>query len=143
MKKTLLIIAFIAALPAATLFAAPSPMREGNWEITVKMDMEGMPFPMPPMTVTHCITKEDLKDPKKTLPSSSDKKNECTTKDYSVSGTSVTWKVTCQDGSTGSGKMTYKGGTSYSGTMTMVNAGKKRGSKMVQHISGKRIGDCK
>ena len=143
MKKIALIIAFIVALPVPTLFAAPSAMQEGNWEITVKMDMEGMPFPMPPMVATHCITKEDLKDPKKTLPSSSKKKDDCTVKDYSVSGNKVTWKMQCKDGSTGSGEMIYKGATAYSGTMTMETAGKKRNSKMVQHISGKRVGDCK
>lgn len=144
MTKTGLIITFIVALPVATLFAAPATMQEGKWEVTMKMEMEGAPFPMPPMVFTQCITKEDLKDPKKTLPTSSDKKDDCTVKDYAVSGSKVTWKMQCKDGSTGSGEMVYKGKTSYTGVMKMETANGKRGaSKIVQNISGKRIGDCK
>lgn len=144
MTKTGLIIAFTVALPAATLFAAPSTMQEGKWEVTMKMEMEGAPFPMPPMVFTQCIKKEDLKDPNKTLPGSSDKKKDCTVKDYAVSGSKVTWKMQCKDGSAGSGEMIYKGTTSYSGVLKMETVDKKhRASKMVQHISGKRIGDCK
>jgi hypothetical protein len=144
MTKTGLLIAFIVSLSAATLFAAPSAMQEGKWEVTMKMDMEGAPFPMPPMVFSQCITKEDLKDPKKTLPGSSDKKNDCTVKDYAVSGSKITWRMQCKDGSTGSGEMVYKGTTSYSGTLKMTTTDKKHGtSKIVQHISGKWIGACK
>jgi len=110
----------------------------------MKMEMEGAPFPMPPMVFTQCVTKEDLKDPKKTLPGSSDKKKDCTVKDYAVSVSKVTWRMQCKDVSNGKGEMVYRGTTSYSGTLKMETTGKKRGrSKMVQHISGKRIGDCK
>jgi hypothetical protein len=37
-------------------------MQEGIWEATIEIKMEGMPFPMPPVTskVTQCITKKDL-----------------------------------------------------------------------------------
>lgn len=144
MKKTGLIIAFIAALPAAALFAAPAAMQEGKWEVTMKMDMPGAPFPMPPIVFTQCITKEDLKDPKRTVPNSPGKKNDCTVKDYVVSGGKVTWNMQCKNGSTGSGEMLYKGSTSYQGTLTMLTPDKKHGSsKMVQHVSGRRVGSCK
>jgi len=144
MIKTGLIVAFLVALTAPTLFAAPSIMQEGKWEVSMKMELEGAHFPVPPMVSTQCITKEDLKDPNKMLPSSSNKKNDCIVMDYLVKGSTVTWKMHCKDGSTGSGDLLYKGKTSYSGTLTIEPVDKThRTSKMVQHISGKRIGDCK
>ncbi|HUI46501.1 MAG TPA: DUF3617 family protein [Nitrospirota bacterium] len=127
---------------AAPLFAAPATMQDGNWEITMKMDMAGMPFALPPMVTTHCYTKEDINDSKKTIPSTS-QKNDCEKKDVTVVGNKVTWKMQCKDGSTGSGEMEYKQ-TSYSGMMTLEKADKKGGtSKIIYHMSGKRIGDCK
>ena len=52
MTKIVLVIAIIGALTAATLFAAPSTMQEGKWEVTMKMAMEGAPFAMQPMVFT-------------------------------------------------------------------------------------------
>jgi hypothetical protein len=128
---------------AAPLFAGPVTMQEGNWEITMKMDMAGMPFAMPPMVTTHCYTKEDIKDSKKTIPNTSQKKNDCERKDVKVAGNKVTWTMQCKDGSTGSGEMEYKQ-TSYNGMMTLEKRDNKGGtSKIVYHMSGKRIGDCK
>lgn len=138
-----LIVFLIALLTAAVtpIFAAPAAMQEGNWELTMKMDMTGMPFAMPPVVVNHCYTKQDLQDMKKTIPSASGK-NECETKDVNVAGDKVTWKIQCKDGTTGSGEMVQKK-TSYNGTMTMESAKSKGASKMVYHMSGKRTGECK
>jgi hypothetical protein len=55
---------------AALLFAASPDMKTGKWQVTMKMEMEGAPFPMPPVVYTQCITKDDLKDAKKTTPNS-------------------------------------------------------------------------
>jgi hypothetical protein len=134
------LVLFVAVAPLA---AAPAAMQEGNWELTMKMEMTGMPFPMPPVTVNHCYTKEDVKDSKNTIPSTSKKKDDCETKDVKVVGNKVTWKVQCKDGSTGSGEMESKQ-ASYNGMMTMEQPDKKGGkSKIVYHMSGKRTGDCK
>jgi len=143
MKTIVLVIAVLMLLPA-TLPAAPAKMQEGKWEITVKSEMEGVPFPMPPMTHTQCITKEDQKDVKKTLPSASTKKDECEVKSHKVEGSKVSWRVQCKDGSSGTGEMAYKA-ASYTGTLTMVTTKNKEqgASKIVQHITGTRIGDCK
>jgi len=136
-----ILIALVLSTTAA--FGAPANMQAGMWEITIKMDMAGAPFPMPPMTVKQCVTKDDLKDGRKTLPSSSDKKNDCEVADYKAAGNKVSWKMLCKNGSSGIGEMLYQG-TSYSGTMTMTQKNNKGGtSKMVQHYNGKRIGECK
>jgi hypothetical protein len=136
---TILAVLLVAATP---LFAAPA-MQEGKWEISVKMDMPGMPFPMPPMVTTHCYSKEDVKDTTKTLPSSSKKKDDCEVKDMKVNGNKVTWKMQCKDGTKGHGEAEYKK-SSYTSVLTLETKDKKNGtSTVVQHISAKRVGDCK
>ena len=39
-------------------------MREGNWEVTMKMSMPGMGMEMPPMKQTSCVTAAMIKDPR-------------------------------------------------------------------------------
>jgi hypothetical protein len=125
------------------LFAASPDMQAGKWEVTMKMEMEGAPFPMPPIVYTQCITKDDLKDGKKTVPTSSKNKDDCEVKDYKVSGNKTTWRMKCKDGSTGTGEMTSKG-SSYNGVIKLETNDRQHGkSRIVQRISGKRIGDCK
>jgi len=51
MRTLVLAIALLVLVPA-TLFALPAKMQEGQWEITVRVEMEGVPFPMPLMTGT-------------------------------------------------------------------------------------------
>jgi hypothetical protein len=141
--KTICLAAFLVLISAVALFAASPDMKTGKWQVTMKMEMTGAPFPMPPITFTQCITKDDLKDPKKTVPSSSKNKSDCEIKDYKMSGKKATWRMQCKDGSTGKGEMTYKN-TSYNGVITMESMDRKHGkSEIVQRISGKRIGDCK
>lgn len=143
MRHVGLLVVLILCVIAAPASAAPAAMQEGKWEISMKMEMPGMPFAMPPITVTHCYTKEDVKDSKKTIPSASDKKDDCVTKDVKVEGNKVTWKVQCKDGSTGSGEMVHKQ-NSYTGKMTMETVDKKQGkTKSTYNMSGKRVGDCK
>jgi len=125
----------------AVLFAASNNMREGKWEVTMDMNIEGMPFTMPAVTHTQCITKKDLEDNKKTLPSAGKNEN-CEVKNYKVNGNTVTWETVCKDGTKGSGEITYKG-DSYTGTMKMDTIDKKgKKSKISYKIKGVRKGDC-
>jgi hypothetical protein len=138
-----LLFVLMLVVAVTPLIAAPATMQEGNWEITMKMEMAGMPFAMPPVTVTHCYTKDDVKDSKKTIPSTSQKKDDCEAKDVKVIGNKITWRVQCKDGSTGTGEMEQKQ-SSYAGKMTMEVVDKNKGkSKMAYQVSGKRLGDCK
>lgn len=136
-------------LAAATLsggaHAAAPNMKEGLWEITMKMDMPGMPAGMKPQVVQQCFTKKDLEDPRKTAPSGGDPKdNRCQMTDYKVQGNTATWAMACkgEDAMTGSGTATYSG-TSYSGTnkMTMKRSGQAQ--TMTMHYSGRHLGECK
>ncbi|MDX9709788.1 MAG: hypothetical protein RBT64_09555 [Trichloromonas sp.] len=38
-------------------------MQDGQWEITTRVEMPGIPVQIPPMTVSQCITQKDLIPP--------------------------------------------------------------------------------
>ncbi len=102
------------------------------WEITTKMEMEGMPaMPMPASKV--CIPKGQEKDPNRAVP---EDKN-CKTSDVKVSGNKMSWKMKCEgkDAMSGSGEMIFGDGT-YSGKMKMHD----KDGDMVMVYNGKRIG---
>lgn len=142
--KTKLLVALLplVALSPAPASAAPAAMQPGLWEITMKMEMPGMPIAMPPQTIQHCYTKKDLEDGKNTVPQSEDKN--CKITDYKIQGNTVTWSVICtgENAMSGSGTMTMAA-TSYSG---MIKAKMKEGGQtmeMTQRLAGKRLGECK
>ena len=139
MKKGIMLSLFMLLVSAPALFAAPPNMQEGKWEITMAMEVEGVPFPMPPMKHTQCITKKDLEDNKKTLPSGSNKKDDCEVKDMKTAGNTTTWSLVCKDGTRGTGEITYKG-TTYTSTMKLVTSD---GARTTNKITARRIGDCK
>lgn len=139
--KRIIITSAVVLFFIAAIFAASNNMKEGKWEISMDMEMAGLPFKMPAVIHTQCITKKDLEDNKKTLPSAG-KNEDCEVKNYKVSGNTVTWETVCKDGTKGSGKITYKG-DSYSGTMTMETIDKKGKKSTVNYkIKGQRKGDC-
>lgn len=123
--------------------AAPN-MKEGLWEITVKMDMPGMPSDMPPQTMQRCITQKDFTDPQKMSPGADSKNDRCEMTDYKLQGNTATWKMACrgENAMTGTGSVTYSG-TSYTGANKMSM---KQGSEMMNmtmNYTGKYIGACK
>jgi len=129
------LIILMAAISISCADSGPN-MKEGLWEITTKMQMQGMD--MPPVTHTQCITKNDL------VPQGSQQPGqECKITDVKTSGNTVTWTMKCtgQGGEViGSGEITYSGDR-FKGTMTITMS---RGNmEMSSHLSGKRIGKCK
>jgi hypothetical protein len=125
----------------AVIFAASNKMKEGKWEITMDMNIPGMPFKMPSAIHTQCITKKDIEDNKNTLPSAGKNEN-CEVKNYKVNGNTVTWETVCKDGTKGSGEITYKG-DSYTGKMKMETIDKKGKKSTIDYkIKGQRKGDC-
>jgi hypothetical protein len=120
--------------------AAAVNMQEGEWENTVEMKMEGMPFAIPPVKTTQCMTKEDY------VPKQKEGKGNCTVKNQKVTGNKVTWSQECIDESgaktEAQGEITYSG-SSYKGTMSMKTrdeSGEVMTSTAV--MNGRRIGAC-
>ena len=67
MRVRAAIVTAAALAVCATLFAQ-GPRKDGEWEITMKMDMPGMPMQMPPIVTKKCISAADANDPLKTMP---------------------------------------------------------------------------
>ncbi|HET7437402.1 MAG TPA: DUF3617 family protein [Thermoanaerobaculia bacterium] len=126
---------FAVALLALPAMAA-SPQKPGKWQVKMEMEMPGMPFKMPPVTTTICVTEEDLANPDKAVPK--DPKSDCKVGDYKVDGNKVTWTVECpKQKVTGEGEITYDNET-YSGTMKMHMGEQEMSTK----YSGKYLGAC-
>ena len=132
----------LVALAGAAI-AAQSPIRPGQWEVVMQMDMPNMPVKMPEMKTTQCVTPEQAKDPASALPSGPQAgrggKSDCKVSDYNVTGNTVTWKMACTTpmAVTSTGEMTFTD-DSYNGTMKMNTAQ----GDMAMKVSGKRLGDC-
>ena len=125
------------AMAWTALAQTQSPMRPGNWQVTMKMNMPGME--MPPMTQTHCVTAEMLKDPQSALPKGP-QGGDCKVSDYKFTDSTATYKVTCTQPTpmTMLGEMKYSGTDSYTGTMTMD----ANGQKLSMNFDAKRLGEC-
>jgi hypothetical protein len=125
-----------------TVFADVN-MQEGNWETTIEMKMEGMPFTMPPVIskVTQCITKKDL------VPKTANKDQKCDIKDQKITGNKVSWKMVCVDKNgtmEGQGEITYAG-NSYQGTVktrTTTKDKPKEAMTSTMKMKGRRLGAC-
>ena len=138
-KSMNILLAGIAALllsghGAGVLADAPN-MKDGLWEMTIKMEMAGMPMEMPEMKHTQCITKDNA------VPDTSQPDQKCEMISNKVSGDTVTWEMECdtpQGPAHSKGTITYHGDT-FDGTVNMTMGQ----MVMTQKMSGRRIGDCK
>jgi len=137
MKRLALTVVLVAS--AALLSAQDNPMRPGQWEVAMQMQMAGMS--MPEMKTTHCITPEQLaKDPASGLPNGVQRgQDSCKVSDYKQTGNTVTWKMACSEPQplTADGELTFAG-DAYTGTITMMMPQGAMSMKM----NGKRLGDC-
>ena len=140
MKRPLvLVVVFAVAVTASSVTAQKSPMRPGRWEVTMQMEMPGLPVAMPPMKNVRCVTQQEIDSPNKGLPSGSKNPNECKVSDYKESGNTITWTMACtgQQPMTGTGELKFAG-DSYDGLVKMT----MEQQQMSMKISGKRLGDC-
>ena len=137
MKIYKLVFALIVCSLSTLAFAA-SPAKPGKWEMTMQMEMTGMPMKMPAHTVTYCLTKEEAENPEKLAPEQQRKNSDCKRTDLNINGNTVSWKVECEKSKmTGEGKITYSGDSFDGGMhMTMPNG------EMNAKYTGKYLGAC-
>jgi hypothetical protein len=132
-----------AALLAAHAHSAAPDIKEGLWEITVKMEMTAMPAGVPAQIVQQCVTRRDLEDPRNMTHAGGPHDEHCRFSDYKVQGNHATWSWACtgEAAMTGSGTLTFSG-TSYKGTnrISMQHTGPVK--HMTLHYTGRRLGDC-
>jgi hypothetical protein len=135
--RTLLAMLALTALASAA--AQTSKPETGDlWEITMKMDMPGVPAgAMAPRTSQSCQPKPKERGKEPPQPQMGDGKD-CKVSDASVRGETRTWKFTCADGASGTGRITAKGPDAWESESELLVAGQTMKSTM----SGRRVGDC-
>jgi hypothetical protein len=119
------------ALPAV----AADGMRPGQYDYNIKMEMPGMPFAMPPMTMQHCLTQADLDTGRQYQ---GQPNQDCEVKNLKQSPGKASMDLVCKDGTTGKGEFTF-GNDSLTGKTTMT----KDGQAMVMNMTARRTGECK
>lgn len=135
---TIVLLALLSLLPKVAESGGPN-LKEGLWEITVSMEMKGVPMQMPTQKFTQCITKD------RTVPHKEDPGQKCTIVKSEVKGDTVTWAVECktQEGTVVSdGTVTYKGDTFDGVTRVSMPSGSHGNMTMTQRMRGKWIGQC-
>lgn len=139
MKNFCLIFSF-ALLPCLA-HAGPN-MQDGLWEITMAMEIPGMPQGIPPTKHTQCLNSKNNVPSQQSGPPQSD----CKMTSNRAVGDTVSWGMQCRsaDNSTMelAGKITYSG-DSFSGVTTMNMTGAGKAMKTTQRLSGRRLGPCK
>ncbi|MBN2369254.1 MAG: DUF3617 domain-containing protein [Vicinamibacteria bacterium] len=142
---TLLAAGMLVVLMSWTFVAAePLDMKPGEWSITMKVNMEGVPFAMPPITVKQCLTEKDFV-PKPAVSPQQGKGPNCEITDQKIDGNTVSWSISCADerGTTkGKGSLTYSG-TTFVGSSEVTMTGGGESSIVKTDMSGKWIGPCK
>jgi hypothetical protein len=138
MRKALFAVPAVLFSLISVSIADPVPdIREGQWEITTKMEIPGMPTNMPPVKNTQCLTDKDF------VPENSQPGQECKFPETKVTGNTVKWKMECKGKGgevNGTGEIIYSG-DSFKGTMKMQMP--QSNMEMTAHMNGKRIGECK
>ena len=135
MKKILLNIAALSlAMLSSTLLAATGEW----WEVTGKMEMEGMGFAMPAQTSKVCMPKGGESDPRYTQ----GKDSNCKMTDVKHAGNTVKFKGTCvTQGETMNmvGETTHNG-SSFKSNVKMTGNSQGEAMNISMVSSGKRIG---
>ena len=133
------IVLLTLAVSWTALAQTQSPMREGQWEVTMKMSMPGMGMEMPPMKQTHCVTPAMLKDPQAAVPKGPGG-GDCKVNDYKFTANTATYTMVCTKPTpmTAVASMKYSGSDAYTGTMQMDSSGQK----VSMAYDAKRIGEC-
>jgi hypothetical protein len=131
------ILALCAVQLAAFCLPAAAQGKDDLWDITMKMEMAGMPMSMPARTQRMCLEKGAGDD--QFVP----RQEDCKAVETKRAGNKLTFKMVCggKNPMTATGEMTFSEGA-YEGRMHMV--GKMEGEQvdMTQTYSGKRIGNC-
>ena len=135
-------IGLVAPIALAALAFAPAafPQQKGDqWEITVKMQMEGMPSGMPAHTVRMCLDKRARDEAY--VPRS---RGDCKMLDSSKAGNTLRYRMECGGGGdpmVADGEITWTSDR-YDGKMHMKGKSGGDGFDMSQTFTGRKIGEC-
>jgi hypothetical protein len=131
------VVAAGAALALSAPLALHAQGADDLYEVTVKMEMAGMPMSMPTMTQRTCVKKGG--SDADAVPH----QDNCKVTDARRTGNRLAFTVVCagRDAMTGNGEFVYAG-EGYSGAIRFKGKMEGRDMEMTQSIVGKRIGGC-
>jgi hypothetical protein len=131
------------AFAYACIAPAHAQVKGDLWEVTVKMQMTGVPMDMPPNTTRTCMDK-NAKDEAFVPQKSED--GECHMADTKRTGNVWRYRMVCtskdRDTTTVDGEVTYASDSSYTGRMKMVAKSGEQSFEMNQTFSGRKVGEC-
>ena len=133
-------LAVVTVAVATLLLSAPPAAAQGSddlYDVTVKMEMAGMPMVMPPMSQRVCVRKGG--NDNEFVP----KQENCSVSDARRSGNKLTFRMVCtgRNAMTGAGDFTFAA-DAYSGQIRMKGKMEGQDIEMTQTIAGKRVGGC-
>jgi hypothetical protein len=135
MIKKICILLFVSSIFLFSCSVQKGPnLKEGLWEITMRMEVPGMPVQIAPQTYTQCLTKQEA------VPQREAPDQNCKITKQDIKGDTVSWVVECktnQGTAVSNGKVTYKGDT-FEGVTQMTQGN----MKATQQLSGRWIGKC-
>jgi hypothetical protein len=119
---------------AFAAFADETAVKPGKWQLTMQVEMPGIPVKLPVTNFAQCITESDAKS---LIPQDKNSKD-CKFSDYQVTASTVSWSMDCaKDNMKGTGQLSYTAET-LTGAM-QVN---KDGQDFTVKYDGKHAGDC-
>ena len=133
--RGLVAVAGVCLLPVAQFASAQGS--DDQYDVTVKMEMAGMPMAMPPMSQRLCVKKggkdEDF------VP----RQENCRVSDTTRAGSRLTFKIACSGNNpmTGTGDFTF-GANGYNGQIRMKGKMEGQDVDMTQAIDARRVGGC-
>lgn len=137
-------IDWLASVALFALASSAHGQAKGDlWELTVKMQMTGVPMDMPARTTRTCMDK-NAKDEAFVPQKSGD--GECRMVDQKRTGNVWRYRMECiskdKDTVVMDGEVTYAADRSYTGKMHMTGKSGGQGYEMTQTYTGRRVGDC-
>jgi len=133
--RGLFAVAAVCVLPMAQVASAQGS--DDQYDVTVKMEMAGMPMAMPPVSQRLCV-KKGAKD-EDFVP----RQENCRVSDTTRTGSRVTFKIACtgSNAMTGAGDFTFVA-DGYNGQMRMRGKMEGHDVDMTQTIAARRVGGC-
>ncbi|HVE50135.1 MAG TPA: DUF3617 family protein [Casimicrobiaceae bacterium] len=133
-RNRLLFLAGACLIPTCAAWAQGS---DDQYDITIKMEMVGMPMALPPISQRLCVRKgakdEDF------VP----RQQNCRVSDLTRTGSRVTFKIACtgNNAMTGAGDFVFAS-NGYSGQMRLKGKMEGQDMEMTQSIDARRTGSC-
>jgi len=129
-----------AAVFAPAIAHAEGELREGLWEVSVRMEVGGQPASAAPLVTRQCITQQTAQDLISQLAGTA---GGCQITDLQQEGNRASWNLTCsgQIELKGNGQVTISP-ASFDGTLDAVVGMSGQSIPVHQNFSARRVGDC-